>query len=100
MNEEGDAVTEAKWLACTDAAPMLEFIRGRASDRKLRLFACGCVRRAITVNTFSWWGNAIELPLKSESVFEGTNGPSPPFVLMGQVITSRHETLKRSDFRQ
>jgi hypothetical protein len=32
-------MTEADWLACTDPRPMLEFLRGRAGDRKLRLFA-------------------------------------------------------------
>src|SRR3712207_1024524 len=32
-------VTEAEWLACDDPRPMLEFLRGKASERKLRLFA-------------------------------------------------------------
>src|SRR5215471_10934410 len=36
---------EAEWLACEEPRLMLEFLRGRASDRKFRLFACGCCRR-------------------------------------------------------
>jgi hypothetical protein len=38
-------MTEAEWLAATDPARMLEFLRGKAGDRQLRLFACACCRQ-------------------------------------------------------
>ena len=38
-------MTEVEWLAATDPRPLLKFLRGRVSDRKLRLFAAGCWRR-------------------------------------------------------
>jgi hypothetical protein len=38
-------MTEAKWLAGDDPEPMLEWLRGKVSDRKLRLFGCAVARQ-------------------------------------------------------
>ena len=44
-------MTEKKWLACTDPKKMLEFLRGQATDRKLRLFVYHCFCRMGPANT-------------------------------------------------
>lgn len=38
-------MTEAEWMASEFPLPMLEFVRGNATDRKLRLFVVDCCRR-------------------------------------------------------
>src|SRR5262245_22925183 len=38
-------MTESEWLACTNSKPILEFLRGKISARKMQLFACACCRR-------------------------------------------------------
>jgi hypothetical protein len=38
-------MNEVDWLTTTDPAAMLAYLEGQVSDRKLRLFACACVRR-------------------------------------------------------
>jgi hypothetical protein len=43
-------MTEQEWLACTDPLLMLDFLRSKASDRKLRLYACAECRRV-----WSWF---------------------------------------------
>jgi hypothetical protein len=39
-------MTEAEWLACPDPKPMLEFLRGTVSQRKLLLITIACCRHA------------------------------------------------------
>src|SRR5262245_376669 len=38
-------MTETEWLACTDPRVLLDHVRNQAGPRKLRLFACACVRQ-------------------------------------------------------
>jgi hypothetical protein len=62
-------MTEAEWAVCQNPDKMLEYLRGRVSDRKLRLFGCGCCRRV--------WG-AIPSDLNREAVMAVERFPESP----------------------
>jgi hypothetical protein len=57
----GRAMTEAEWLAGSDPTPMLAFLRGTVSDRKLRLFAVTCCQSACRLLQSRTFSNAIEV---------------------------------------
>jgi hypothetical protein len=54
-------MTEQEWLVCTEPQRMLDFLRGKASDRSLRLFACACCRRVWRLLSESRSRRAIEV---------------------------------------
>ena len=84
-------MTEGEWLAATDPTPMLKFLRGKASDRKLRLFAvacCNCAwpllddpssRSAIEIASRYADGNADQNELRA--AFQTVDGFMPDTVL-------------------
>ena len=62
-------MTESEWLACTDPQTMLDFLHGKASERKQRLFATASFRRLAYMLPDSRQRRGIEL---LEHMAEGT----------------------------
>src|SRR5262245_61064785 len=54
-------MTESDWAACCDPAPMLHFVRLRATPRQLRLFCCACCRLIWDALPGDWSRDAVEL---------------------------------------
>src|SRR4051794_8520194 len=82
-------MTEQDWLTATDPGPMLEVLRGNASNRKLRLFAVACwyrvwslltdprCRRAVEVaERFADWkchGSELQAYYSASGIYVGRN---------------------------
>jgi hypothetical protein len=61
-------MNEDEWLNGTDPVAMLDYLNGKVSDRKLRLFACACVRRYWNLLRYQAPRDAVEL---AERLAEG-----------------------------
>jgi hypothetical protein len=70
LSEAG--MTEAAWEACGQAPRMLAAVRGRAGDRKLRLFACAGCRRLLPLGTDPRSRLTVEV---AERYADGAAGP-------------------------
>jgi hypothetical protein len=71
-------VTEQEWLMCNEPNVMLEFLRGKASDQKLRLFACACCRRIWPLITHRRAREIIaSVELRAEGLAWGAIEPKP-----------------------
>jgi hypothetical protein len=84
-------MTEAEWLRCTDPGPMLEFLRGRAGERKLRLFACACCRRVWHLLTDERSRRAVEMMERDADGAAGTEDLYLAFV-GAEAVANRRTT--------
>lgn len=66
-------MTATEWLTCTDPLLMLEFLRGKASTRRLRHFAVAGFRRVPDHGRSGEWERAIEI---GERLADGLASPA------------------------
>ncbi|MFN4259423.1 MAG: hypothetical protein ACK4RK_08990 [Gemmataceae bacterium] len=53
-------MTALEWQSCDDPNPLLDYLEGRVSERKLRLFACACCARIAALITAPCCRQALE----------------------------------------
>jgi hypothetical protein len=87
-------MTEQEWNAATEPTPMLEFLRGKASDRKLRLFTVACCRRVWDQLTDEAGHKAIE----ASEQFADDKVTADEFTLAAEVVRNRRCELEAYDW--
>ena len=87
-------MTEQEWFNCTEPMPMLELVRGKASDRRLRLFACACSRRIWHLLPDRRSRKALEA---SERFADGMITPEKLRFVRGDVRWSANMATRKSD---
>jgi hypothetical protein len=85
-------VTEAEWLACNDPTPMLKFLRPQPSERKLRLFACGCCRQVWKSLTLQPVRKALET---AELYADGSATDEELAAAYSAAVSALHRALER-----
>ena len=78
-------MNELDWVAGADPIGMLDYLGEGASDRKLRLFACACVRRFWSAFTYPVPREAVAL---AERLAEGTATPEEVEAMRAQAEAS------------
>jgi hypothetical protein len=90
---------EATWLAGEEPQPMLDFLAGvgRPSERKLRLFACACVRRVGRHIRLASCRRALDLAERFADGLAGADALRAARALAGAEYHARHAEASDAD---
>ncbi len=83
-------MTEGEWLICKNPQDMLVLLRRKASNRKLRLFACACCRRVWHLLTDEPGRRAVEVTERH------ADGIAPRQELAAAFLEARQGTVARA----